>query len=216
MYDYENLKKDFERLVDKELLFHAYLFFGESQDNQFNFALALGNYLENKKFITPKPTQVLNELLVISPVENTTGIDAIRFLKNFLYQKPFFSKYRTAIIKEAESLSLEAQNAMLKILEEPPSHGLIILISRFEESLFPAILSRLHKIYFSSIIQIEKPYKSQSRLKNNEIEKLVKQFLKINLQSFKSYEIVSQIANLENQNLIVIVKVLENLLMVDG
>jgi len=200
MISYENLKKNFKRLADNRTLFHAYLFFGEPQVAKFSFALALTNYLENKKFT--KPSKVLNELSIISPIEQTIGIDQVRTLKDFLYKKPFFSEYRAAIIKEAECLTPEAQNAMLKILEEPPAHGLIILISSFPENLFPPILSRVQKIYFPRPPQI-KPIST----KNTEIEKIALQFLKgsprklnqIELRgSFKQHQLINLINDGQN------------------
>ena len=200
MISYENLKKNFKRLVDNHTLSHAYLFFGEPPAAKFSFALALANYLENKKFT--KPFKALNELSIISPIEQTIGIDQIRSLKDFLYKKPFFSEYRAAIIKEAEGLTPEAQNAMLKILEEPPAHGLIILISSFPENLFLPILSRVQKIYFPRPSQI-KPIST----KNTEIEKIALQFLKgsprklnqIELRgSFKQHQLINLINDGQN------------------
>ncbi|MFA5386384.1 MAG: AAA family ATPase [Candidatus Paceibacterota bacterium] len=155
MFGYDDLKKDFEKLIDNDNLSRSYIFFGEPQLGKYLFSKCLANYLENKKFSVPGPDQILNEALLILPVEGTISIDQIRSLKDFLYKKPTFSKYRTVIVKDAENLTAESQNAMLKVLEEPPSHGLIILISNSLENLFPAILSRAQKIYFQRLSQKE-------------------------------------------------------------
>jgi len=209
MISYENLKKNFKRLVDNHTLSHAYLFFGEPQAAKFSFALALASYLENKKFT--KPSKVLNELSIISPIEQTIGIDQIRSLKDFLYKKPFFSEYRTAIIKEAECLTPEAQNAMLKTLEEPPAHGLIILISSFPENLFPPILSRVQKIYFPRLSQI-KPISA----KNTEIEKIAFQFLKGSLEQHQFFKLINDGQNLDQFFEILIAELKKDLIKNSG
>ncbi len=142
---------DFKKLVTNDNLSHAYLFFGGDDKNyqeKFLFAQSLANFLENGIF--NEPHRLLQEILIISPDEKgTIGIDSVRNLKYFLWQKPTNSTRRVAVIKEAENLTPEAQNAALKIVEEPPESALIIFISNIEDNLFPALTSRLQKIYFS-------------------------------------------------------------------
>ena len=153
MVGHENLAKDFKRLADGGRLSHAYLFFGEPQVGKFLFVSSFANYLENKTFEPPKIH--LKETLTIEikkeDEKESVGIDEIRSLQNFLYQKPVFSPKRTVIIRDAEDLTPEAQNAILKILEEPPAQSLIIFIANNYDNLFPTVLSRLQKIYFPRI-----------------------------------------------------------------
>ncbi|MEK7193830.1 MAG: AAA family ATPase [Patescibacteria group bacterium] len=153
MVGHENLAKDFKRLADGGRLSHAYLFFGEPQVGKFLFVSSFANYLENKTFEPPK--NHLKETLTIAikkeDEKESVGIDEIRSLQNFLYQKPVFSPKRTVIIRDAEDLTPEAQNAILKILEEPPAQSLIIFIANNYDNLFPTVLSRLQKIYFPRI-----------------------------------------------------------------
>lgn len=142
---------NFKRLASEDKLSHAYLFFGGDEDcrrEKFIFARCLANFLENGIF--EEPRRPLREALVILPDEKKTiGIDSVRELKYFLWQKPINSKYRLAIVEGAENLTPEAQNAVLKIVEEPPESALIIFISNIEDNLLPALNSRLQKIYFS-------------------------------------------------------------------
>ena len=155
MVGHEKLIEDFKKLIDNGGLSHAYLFFGGDDKNhqeKFLFAQSLANFLENGIF--NEPHRLLQEILIISPDEKgTIGIDSIRDLKYFLWQKPTNSTRRVAVIKEAENLTPEAQNAALKIVEEPPESALIIFISNIEDNLFPALTSRLQKIYFSSVVE---------------------------------------------------------------
>jgi len=153
MLNYKQLQEDFKRLIENNKLSHAYLFFGGDEKEKFIFAQSLANFLENRVF--EEPVKLLKETLIISN-DNTSqlkkkkgiGIDEIRSLKYFLWQKPMHSGRRVAIIKEAECLTPEAQNAALKIVEEPPESALIIFIARSHDSLFPTLSSRLQKIYF--------------------------------------------------------------------
>ncbi|HSX47187.1 MAG TPA: hypothetical protein VLF63_00275 [Patescibacteria group bacterium] len=77
------------------------------------------------------------------------SIDQIRKIQQFLSLKVPGNKYidRIVLINDADYLSLEAQNSLLKILEEPPKGSLIILNCQFDTNLLPTILSRLIKIY---------------------------------------------------------------------
>ena len=147
MIGYQNKINLFKKLADENKLFHAYLFFGDPEIGKFLFADSLANYLE--KGVFEKPTAILGELLVISLNEKgIIGIDEIRNLPHFLYQKPIFSKKRMVIINDSENMTSEAQNAILKIIEDSPEMALIIFISKMEDLLLPPLLSRLQKIYF--------------------------------------------------------------------
>lgn len=147
MKHYEELADTFKKLADNNKLSHAYLFYGENREEKIIFAQSLANFLENKNF--EKPTRLLKEALIIEPDEKgTIGIDTVRSLKYFLWQKPTSLSLRTAIIKEAGSLTSQAQNAALKIVEEPPESALIIFISKNIEDLLPVLTSRLQRINF--------------------------------------------------------------------
>lgn len=73
-------------------------------------------------------------------------IDQIRALTDFISQSALQGKYRTVIINPANSMNLNAANALLKTLEEPTPNAIIILVSDQMAQLPPTILSRCHKI----------------------------------------------------------------------
>ncbi len=220
------LINDFKALSRNGRLSHAYLFFGEPQVGKFLFARNLANFLENKVF--DFPSSFLSEELVISSSdEGSIGIDAVRSLKQFLYQKPIFSERRIVIIRDAENLTIDAQNAVLKILEEPSAQSLIILIIDNYENLSLPVLSRLQKIYFSRVssVEIEKflisEYKIESKkakkiaaesfgrpgrainlLKNKDLEnikKMAKEFYRINNLKIKRAFIKEKFINKEGK-----------------
>ncbi len=70
------------------------------------------------------------------------GIEDVKQMQKKLFLKPIKSKTKAVIIEEAHLLTPEAQNALLKVLEEPPAHTIILLNTNSKEALLPTILSR--------------------------------------------------------------------------
>lgn len=146
---FQKLEKDFKRLLKDDNLFHSYLFFGKKGLGKSSFALSLANFFENGKFEIPE--KILREAIVLeSGYDNKSDdikIEDIRELNKFLYSRPSASKYRCAIIKDGDKLNTYAQDALLKMLEEPPSHGVIFVTVSDTNSLKDTLLSRFEKIY---------------------------------------------------------------------
>jgi DNA polymerase-3 subunit delta' len=141
--------RDFERLAAEDQLGHAYLFFGDEGIGKFLFAVSLANLLERKRFEVG-PWETLTDTLIVQCGEgqNSLGIEAVRAIRRFLSATPFHASRRTVIVREAERLTWEAESALLKIVEEPPSHALILMTARSPEALFPPLASRMTKVYF--------------------------------------------------------------------
>jgi len=97
----------------------------------------------------PKPHP---DLLVIQPAGESITISQARELKSRLMLKPYSAPVKLAIILQAEKLTLPAQNALLKTLEEPPAHSLIILITNQPDLLLPTIISRCELIKLANSI----------------------------------------------------------------
>lgn len=74
--------------------------------------------------------------------ENSLSITQIRDLKKNLSLQPYAADFKVAVFPEAEKLTLPAQNAMLKLLEEPPSSSLLFLTAAHRRLLLPTIISR--------------------------------------------------------------------------
>lgn len=165
---HKDLIKDFKQLAKADKLSHGYIFFGEPEIGKFFFAKHLAYFLETGEFeISDRPLQ---DALIL---DNAGGIDLMRDLKGFLWQKPNTSKKRIAIINNSENLTDEAQNAILKITEEPPENAMLILVVNQLDNILPPLLSRLQKIYFGHLsdTEIRELSKTPSfKLKVNEIE----------------------------------------------
>lgn len=87
-------------------------------------------------------TQNLSDTLEIIP-ETSVGIEEVRQIQHFLSRKPIQSDHNTIIIHEAHLLTIPAQNALLKTLEEPPGNSQIYLVTEFADQLLPTVLSRV-------------------------------------------------------------------------
>ncbi len=70
------------------------------------------------------------------------GIESVRFMKNDVYVMPNESDYKVYIIEAADKMTVEAQNAFLKIFEEPPSYAVFILLCESADALLVTVRSR--------------------------------------------------------------------------
>lgn len=150
---------EFERLAQSQDLPGSWLFWGEEGVGKKSFADSWLGRIENGVWGETAKVDILR--LAPDPEEGY-GIEEARKLQKFLWQTPLKSPRRMAILDQADELTDQAQNAMLKILEEPPKHSLIVLIASEPELLLPTLRSRLISIHFS-------------RLTNLEIEKFLKE-----------------------------------------
>ncbi|MCA9391856.1 hypothetical protein KC614_01460 [candidate division WWE3 bacterium] len=78
--------------------------------------------------------------------ENEYGIETVRQLKQWALLKPFQNEHKLVVIKSAEKFTVEAQNALLKLLEEPPDNTYIVLHTGNTSRLLPTLTSRCVKI----------------------------------------------------------------------
>lgn len=101
-----------------------------------------GNQADNyvKQFCLEKQISQFDITFVAE--KPSIGIAEIRQIQQRLYQKPHSSPYKAIIILNAQTLTIEAQNALLKTLEEPPAHALIFLLAQTKEVFLPTVLSR--------------------------------------------------------------------------
>mgnify|MGYP000210217468 FL=1 len=74
---------------------------------------------------------------------NTISVDDIRTqVNNDIVIKPYSSRHKIYIIDEAEKMNVQAQNALLKTIEEPPAYAIILLLTTNADNFLPTILSR--------------------------------------------------------------------------
>ncbi len=95
--------------------------------------------------------------------EETLGVEAAKKIRQFLSLKPFQAKGRVVVLESAQNLTIDAQNSLLKTLEEPPSESSIILGADSDTKLLPTIISRCEIIRVQvteNRVQDKKDFKS--------------------------------------------------------
>jgi len=94
------------------------------------------------------------DIIKVTHEKASIGVDDIRLqLNNDILIKPYSSKYKIYIIDEAEKMTEQAQNALLKTLEEPPFYGMILLLTNNLSALLPTILSRCITLKLKAVDQ---------------------------------------------------------------
>ncbi len=133
---------------------------------------------ENQKFIEEQ-IEVIKGKIRLSPFNlhvfvfaPSIGIDEVRKLRIILNEKTFEGGDRLIIIKNIEKATIEAANALLKILEEPPAQTFLILTTTNPERVLTTIVSRCQIVTDPTSL-----VKNQPDEEINEMSKLLKQIL---------------------------------------
>lgn len=164
---------------------HAFLFSGEADLGKKTIAKEFIKLLECQAEINERPCQkcfsclqiqkgFYPDLTIVEPREDEIKISQIRELSRILSLKPYAASYKTAIIDGAEKMNQEAANALLKTLEEPSGHAILILISEHPELLPATIVSRTQIIKFFPVPQNElEDFLKKQNLTEKEIKELI-------------------------------------------
>lgn len=92
------------------------------------------------------------DFMLIEPEDGKSiKIEQIRYLQEKIAEKPITSGKKVYIINDSDTMTKEAQNCLLKTLEEPPEYAVIILVLSNESQMLPTIKSRCTKIVFSPL-----------------------------------------------------------------
>jgi DNA polymerase-3 subunit delta' len=133
---------------------HAYIINGPKSSGKMKLAEAFAMALQCEKggsdgcMECHSCKQVVNrnqpDIIYVSHEKpNTIGVDDIRLqVNNDIVIKPYSSRYKIYIIDEAEKMNQQAQNALLKTIEEPPAYGILLLLTTNADMLLQTIRSR--------------------------------------------------------------------------
>lgn len=91
------------------------------------------------------------DFFLLEPDGNNIKIEQIRSIKSKIYEKPIISDKKVYIINDSQKMTIESQNSLLKILEEPPEYIVIILIVSNQNLILDTIKSRCNKVLFNKI-----------------------------------------------------------------
>lgn len=150
----EQIKEHFLNAMKSDKISHAYIINGEEGSGKRTLAKALAMTLQCelggsepcmqcrscKQSMTDNQPDIR---WVVHEKPNSIGVEEIRDqLNQDIQLKPYSSRYKIYIINDADKLTVQAQNALLKTIEEPPHYAIILLLTMNSDRFLPTILSR--------------------------------------------------------------------------
>ncbi len=150
----ENLKEHLINAIQADKISHAYVIQGELGAGKEFIAKIFAKTIQCERGETEpceecrSCKQIENNnhpdvIWVTHEKPNSIGVEDIRGqINNDMGIKPYYGPKKIYIIKDAQKMTVQAQNALLKTLEEPPAYGVILLLTTNAEALLPTILSR--------------------------------------------------------------------------
>lgn len=158
----EHITRTLQTQVDRDRLSHAYLFTGTRGTGKTTCAKILSRGVNCISPIDGNPCNSCPSCLGISDgsildvleldAASNSGVDHVRALRDEAHYSPASVKKRVYIIDEVHALSAAAFNALLKILEEPPSHLMFILATTELHKVPATIVSRCQQFAFKRIL----------------------------------------------------------------
>ena len=220
------IKEALQETIKNDKVSHSYLFIGQSGIGKKliaeEFAKAIlclndnNKYCSNCKSCLEFEGKNNPDFFIIEPDGNVIKIEQIRNMQKGIQEKPIISSKKVYIINDADKMKKEAQNALLKTLEEPPDFVTIILIGENENAFLPTIRSRCMILHFNSISDSDMKKYLQENYDINVTSNMLDVFQgsigkAIELKDKQEeYLIIEQaIENIEKEDLIDLVKKLE-------
>lgn len=155
-----NIKTVLEKSIKQNKLSHSYLFIGTqgigkkmiaTEFAKMILCLDDNKYCNHCKSCIEFDTNNNPDFVLISPDGNNIKIEQIRDIQKRIQEKPIISEKKVYIIDNADLMTTEAQNCLLKTLEEPPEFAVIILIGSNSNTFLPTIKSRCTIMNFNKI-----------------------------------------------------------------
>ena len=220
-----NIKELLQEAVKANKVSHSYLFVGQAGIGKkmiaTEFAKAIlclsdNKYCNNCKSCLEFDGNNNPDFILIEPDGNNIKIDQIRNMQRKVQEKPIISNSKVYIINSADLMTKEAQNALLKTLEEPPEFVTIILVGENENEFLATIKSRCMILHFNSISSSDMEKYLEENYNMNVTSNMLDVFqgsigkaieLKDKQEEYLSIE--SAIENLEKEDLIDLIKKLD-------
>lgn len=160
---HKQVKQRLRRAIESNRIAHAYLFTGPDgigkKETAIAFAKAIncisGQGDDNCSSCRKIEKENHPDVEVIRADGRFIKIDRIRTLIEELEYQPYEGRKKIAIFDEAEKLTLQAMNTLLKTLEEPPGETLIILVTSHPQALIPTVRSRCQDIGFNPLSEAD-------------------------------------------------------------
>ena len=156
----EQNKEILNQIIRNNNISHSYMFIGKDSIGKMLFAKEFAKAIlcidntkpcDRCKSCIEFNTHNNPDFTVIEADGNTIKTDQIRELVKKVYEKPIVSNKKVYIINDSNLMTKEAQNSLLKTLEEPPAYMTIILVGRNESSFLTTIKSRCTILHFEPL-----------------------------------------------------------------
>ena len=157
----EPIRNELKRAVDENKVSHSYMFVGiegigkQMITKEFAQIVLCTNEEEKGCHQCKSCVEFMShnhpDFLYLEPDGSSIKIEQIRYLQRKIQEKPIISNKKVYIINDADKMTAEAQNCLLKTLEEPPEYSTIILVGSNENAFLNTIKSRCMKISFQPI-----------------------------------------------------------------
>lgn len=164
---HEDIVKHFKSSIELGKVSHAYILNGEKGVGKKTLASVVAKSLqcetgtadpcgECKSCLQAESNNQPDIIWVNHEKPNVISVDEIRSqIVNDIDLKPYSSKYKIYIVPDAQMLNLQAQNALLKTLEEPPEYAIIMLLANNVDKFLPTVLSRCIVLNFKPVKPLE-------------------------------------------------------------
>lgn len=159
---HEAIQERLERSIGREKVAHAYLFYGPENVGKYTLAKEFACQIIGKTGFPGREIHDPVDLLILEPEreeekgvvkEKDISVEAVRESLHQLALAPYVGEYRVLLIDQAHRLTESAQNALLKTLEEPPQHAVLVLVTHRFGVLLPTLISRCQREAFQLVSQ---------------------------------------------------------------
>lgn len=157
----DRLKKNLAESLAKQHISHFYLISGPEGSGKHTLAKLLAASILCQGHRKPcgmcNPCRKVMEgnhpdfITVDDPEKKTVTVDLIRQARADIYVQPNESDYKIYLFPRAQDMGLPGQNALLKVLEEPPKYGVFLLLTDNPDKLLPTVRSRCTELKMQAI-----------------------------------------------------------------
>ncbi len=165
LIDQNHIKTTLKSEISSGKIAHAYLFAGPRGVGKTTVARIFAKCLNCENLKTAEPcekcksciSQTSGQQMALIEIDaaSARGIDDIRELREQVRYSPGSAKYKVYIIDEVHMLTIQAFNALLKTLEEPPAHAIFILATTEAHKIPQTIISRCQRFNFRRVAAVD-------------------------------------------------------------
>lgn len=161
---HEQIIQHFKNAIARDKISHAYILNGPDRSGKRMLAETFAAALQCEDLQNGEPCMKCRScrqaagknqpdiLYLTHEKPNTISVEDVRRqINQDITLKPYSSRYKVYIVDEAEKMNVQAQNALLKTIEEPPAYAVVLLLTTNADAFLPTILSRCVKMDLKAV-----------------------------------------------------------------